>query len=112
MSDFSATILNDPRGTILQLAGRLDFETLREFERAVEQVTASSATLVVVDAGRLGFLNSAGVGVLIKLHRGMRDRKGEMRLAAAPPEVLRMLKVCFLDQVFRLAESVDAAFAA
>lgn len=107
MGDFSATIVNDARGTILQVVGRLDFETIREFERTVEQVAASQAMLVVVDASQLGFLNSAGVGALIKLHRGLRERNAEVRLAGAPAEVLRMLKVCCLDQVFKMTDTVE-----
>lgn len=112
MSNFAASIVDDPRGGILRVAGRLDYETIGEFEKAAAQLGAVDAKRVVVDVSQLGFLNSAGVGVLLKLHRTTKDRGAEIRLAGATAEVRRMLKLCFLDQVLKVFDDVDAAFAA
>lgn len=111
MSDFTVTIVNDPRAMIVQLRGKLEYETVRDFERAAEELAAAKPARAVVDASELTFLNSAGIGVLIKLHRKMQEWGSELRVAGVRPDVLHMLKTCYVDRMLKLFASVDEALA-
>jgi anti-anti-sigma factor len=54
--------------SILSLAGELDLSTIPKVEpRLSEQVSVGSA--VVVDLSRLTFIDSSGIGLLIKVHQ-------------------------------------------
>ena len=111
MSDFSVTIENDSRGAVVRAAGKLDFDAIPRFEQTSAQLASAGAKRVVLDASQLKYLNSAGIGVLIKLHRQLRERGGDLRLATASADVQRTLKVCFLDQVLKSFTTVEEALA-
>lgn len=109
MSNFSATTAADPRGVILKLVGALDYEAVRDFERAADEVLGSKPTRVVIDAAGLTYLNSAGVGVVMKLQKRLKESSCELHMAAVTPDVLKMLRLCFLDRVLKIAPTVEAA---
>ena len=112
MSSFSANLSTDDRGALLKLEGSLDYDSVTEFERVSDEIVAAKPKRAVIDAAGLTYLNSAGIGVLMKLNRRLQESQCELRLAAVKPEVCQMLKVCFLDRVLKIAGSVDEAFRA
>lgn len=104
-----ATVETEPRGAILKLVGKLEYESVRDFERAGDELAAAKPAKAVVDASQLAFLNSAGIGAVIKLHRRLQEFGSELRLASVNADVLRMLKLCYFDRVLKIFASVDEA---
>ncbi len=111
MSEFEATIVDDPRGVLLRLNGKLEYDAVRDFELAVEQLVETKPRRAVVDAAALTALNSAGIGSLIKLNRRLRDGGGELRVAALNANLRRMLALCNFDRVLKVTDTVEDAFA-
>ena len=109
MTEFSATVANDPRGMLLRLSGKLEYEAVGDFERAADQLAASKPPFAVLDATQLTFMNSAGIGAVIKLHRRLQGTGGELRVAALTPDMLRMLKLCYFDRVLKIFDSAEQA---
>jgi anti-sigma B factor antagonist len=110
MSEFTAALTNDPRGVILRLSGKLEYETVRDFERTAEELVLAKPPFAVLDAAELRYINSAGIGAVIKLHRRLQEWGGELRVAALMPELLQMLKLCYFDRVLKIFDTVDRAF--
>lgn len=109
MSEFSATFASDPRGAMLRLSGKLEYEAVPDFERAADELTAGNPPLAVLDAAQLTFMNSAGMGAVMKLHRRLQGSGGELRVAGLAPDVLKLLQICCLDHVLRIFESTEQA---
>ncbi len=66
---------------------------------------------VVVDLGRVKFMNSSGLGMLISGMTTMRNAGGDLRLARAESRIQSLLMVTKLITVFKHFDSVDEATA-
>ena len=88
--------------TVVRLEGELDAfvapELRDRLHRAVER-RASGETLVV-DLGRVTFMDSTILGALVGAMRRMRERGGELQLVYPPPPASRIFELTGLDSVF------------
>lgn len=64
---------------------------------------------IVVDLGRVRFMNSSGLGMLIGGLTTMRNAGGDLRLANATDRIQSLLMVAKLLSVFKHFDSVDKA---
>jgi anti-sigma B factor antagonist len=98
--------------TVLEVGGEVDVYTApRLRERLIELVDAG-ATSVVVDLGRVDFLDSTGLGVLVGALKRLRAAGGGLVLVCDKEPLLKIFRITALDQVFPLFPTVDAATAA
>jgi anti-anti-sigma factor len=92
----------------LWVAGELDRTTSDRFDEAVQSVILGSGPLVL-DLSRVRFLDSSGVGSLVKLGLSMRGRALVLREPSAP--VMRVLVMTRLDDVglWRIEQAAASA---
>jgi anti-sigma B factor antagonist len=90
---------------------RLDAAAAPAFKAALEQHISDKPDRAVVDVGKVAFLDSTGLGVLVAMLK-MMDQPGVLAIAGAGPAVRRLLQITQLDRVFRLFDSPDQAQAA
>lgn len=64
---------------------------------------------VVVDLGKVSFMNSSGLGMLIGALTTMRNAGGDLRIANATNKIESLLIVTKLITVFKHFKSVDEA---
>jgi anti-anti-sigma factor len=84
----------------LELSGDLDVHTAPSLrDRLVGLVAAGQADLVV-DLSRLSFIDSTGIGVLVGGLKRCRAQQGDLQIRAANPEILAVLGVTGLDELF------------
>ncbi|MBI2823731.1 MAG: STAS domain-containing protein [Planctomycetia bacterium] len=69
------------------------------------------ATRVVLGLAKANYLDSRGVGWLLKCHKRFREAGGALVLHSMSPEVKQVLRVLRLDQVLELADDEQAACA-
>jgi anti-sigma B factor antagonist len=62
------------------------------------------AARVVIDMSGVEFCDSTGMNVLLSCLRQVRERGGELELAAPRPAVKKILQVTGLDAVFTVSE--------
>ena len=79
------------RGTVLSLRGELDLSSSAALEDELHRVAAVS--LVVVDLRSLEFIDSTGLGVLIRAHQGMQEDGHRLVLVEGAGQVSRLLKL-------------------
>ena len=79
---------------VVKLTGELDPATSPQLLREVNATLFTSAPReLVLDFAGVTFMDSAGVRVLIDLHRTQRDRQGILVLQAIPETPRRVLEV-------------------
>jgi len=66
---------------------------------------AAPASRIVVDMSGVEFCDSTGMNVLLSCLRQVRERGGELELAAPRPAVMKILQVTALDSVFTIVPS-------
>jgi N-acetylglucosaminyldiphosphoundecaprenol N-acetyl-beta-D-mannosaminyltransferase len=87
---------------------RLDAESAPELAPQWEAHLTNNPRLVV-DLSNTVFLTSAGLSILIRLHRRAKELDGELRLAGCGPDVRRVINLTKLDSVLALYLNVDEA---
>jgi anti-sigma B factor antagonist len=94
---------------VLEIGGEIDVYTApRLRERLIEMVGAGERQ-VVVDLGRVEFLDSTGLGVLVGAHRRLRASSGSLTLVCPHERLLKIFRITGLDSVFEIHESVESA---
>ena len=85
-------------------AGEIDLYTAPRLHSELSAVIASAAPAarVVVDMSGVEFCDSTGMNVLLSSLRQVRERGGELELAAPRPAVMKILQVTALDSVFTI----------
>ncbi|MEO3870904.1 STAS domain-containing protein [Nonomuraea sp. B12E4] len=91
-------------GTLtVRVAGELDIATtellrghLLDLLQEAGRARHTPATLVV-EVSRLSFIDAAGLGILISVHKHALRQRTPMRIAGVPPRMRRLLRITGLD---------------
>lgn len=87
------------------LAGELDLASVPELEAAL--VAPVPGELLVVDLRELGFIDSSGIHVLMRLDTESRAQGWSLVVVRARPEVQRILDLCRLGERVRLVDAPE-----
>jgi anti-sigma B factor antagonist len=94
---------------VLEVGGEVDLYTAPELRERLTALVEGGNRRIVVDLGRVEFLDSTGLGVLVGALRRLRGVDGELALVCAQERLLKIFRITGLDRVFTLYDSVDAA---
>jgi len=72
----------------------------QELKRLVLDEVDHGTRRVVIDFARAGYIDSAGLGMLVSLSRQVRDREGELRLTNVHEDLKSLLELTKLDVLF------------
>ena len=97
---------------IVAAQGRLDVLSAPILRERLDHLLSEGVTKFVVDLSAVSFLDSAGMAVLVNLLKRARQGGGDVKLVApgatASQQILHLTK---FDQVFAMADTVEAALA-
>ncbi len=95
--------------TVLEVGGEVDVYTAPRLRERLIELVDGGATSVVVDLGRVDFLDSTGLGVLVGALKRLRAAGGGLVLVCDKEPLLKIFRITALDQVFPLFPTVEAA---
>ncbi|KAB1160996.1 STAS domain-containing protein [Micromonospora sp. DSM 115977] len=95
--------------TVLEVGGEVDVYTAPRLRERLLELIDGGARHVVVDLGRVDFLDSTGLGVLVGALKRLRAAGGSFALVCDKEPLLKIFRITALDQVFPLHPTVDAA---
>lgn len=111
MSTFSVSFGRHGTARVLALTGDLDAHTAPEFEAALLACLAEGDSRIVADGSGLTYVSSAGLGVFMSVVEPAREAGGDVVIAALPERVFETFDLLGFPEVFRFAETVEAAAA-
>jgi anti-sigma B factor antagonist len=94
---------------VLEIGGEIDVYTAPRLRERLTEMLAAGEKHVVVDLGRVEFLDSTGLGVLVGTHRRLRASEGSLSLVCPHERLLKIFRITGLDTVFSIHPSVDDA---
>lgn len=97
---------------ILSADGGINAANSSQFVEELEKVINAGITKLIVDCAKIRYISSSGLGVLLRLHKRMCERGGDVRLAALDSAVVRILEMTRLNRVFHIYATLDDARAA
>ncbi len=112
---FEALISEEQGVPVLRTAGDVILASAPRFQaalkKALEEVeqTEPARHVLVLDLSETEFMDSVGLGTLIGITEGLRERGGEVRLVSPSEPVRRMLEVTGLLDAFGFYPDVLSA---
>lgn len=96
---------------MLRLDGAAGLRATPQLDRAVHRLLVDRPARVVVDARRLEFIATAGVGSLLALARAMAAWGGTLEVAGVAPPIREVLVRCGVASSLPISEAFDPALA-
>jgi len=84
---------------VLAVSGDLDIAGVAEFLEYAQKLVQSDADVIEVDLRDVTFLDSSGIGALVRLRKATADGQ-RLRLSHVPRPVARVLELTGLSDVF------------
>jgi anti-anti-sigma factor len=97
---------------ILSADGGLNRDNADEFVTELEKLVEAGIRKLIVDCGKLHYISSWGMRVLMQLHKKLAARGGDVKLAGVQSAVMRLLALVKFDRNFEIYPSVDEAIRA
>ncbi len=111
MSNFSVGFrANDPI-QILDLKGELDAHTASELEAALQKCQDDERNLIVVNGENLQYISSAGLGVFMAYIEEVREKGGDIKIAALQPKVYNVFDLLGFPMLFDIVDTEEEAVA-
>lgn len=105
---------SEKRGDVTILTPRKNLqggEETRDLQTAVQEVVGEGAPKIIIDLGKISYLNSVGLGALVGAHTSCSNRNGWLRIARIGTRIKNLFLVTKLTLVFDSYDSVDEAIA-
>ena len=98
--------------TILDLNGSFKAgEAEQSFRNSVGELLSAGVTNIAINLAGVSFLDSSGIGSVVRTLLTLKERGGEFRAFGASKQVAQVLRMVRLDKVLGLAEDETAALA-
>ena len=107
------TITHYKRCDVLSISGRVDSNTAPQFQEVTVKLTNEGKYKLVFDLGKVEYLSSAGLRILIVTQKECkRYNRGEVLLANVPPKIFSSLDLAGFTALFNIHKNVVDAVAA
>ncbi|MEU4310887.1 STAS domain-containing protein [Streptomyces rochei] len=93
---------------VVTVAGEIDQSNSAQLTRAL-RADGPGLSGIVIDMGRVTFMDSSGLNVLIAAHQDLTAAGGWLRLAAPTAAVLRVLQLVGVDQLIECHPTLTQA---
>lgn len=89
---------NDDNEYVISITGDFDFNQVKPFRQAYEEVPKTAQT-IVIDFRKTDYMDSSGLGMLIKLRKYF-GPSADIRLRTANPQVMNILEIARFGEQF------------
>ena len=96
--------------TIITVTGDLvigDAES--NFKKTITRLLEEGRVNLLIDLSAVGFLDSSGLGALVRALTNSQKEGGQTKLLNAGPQIRKLLQMTKLDSVFEIHEDMEAA---
>jgi len=97
---------------LVRITGEVDLHTCPDLRAALQRLTSAGKNRIVLDMGKVPYVDSAALGVLVDAQRRVKEKEGEIYLAQVTPFVLRAFEITRLIRIFQVTDTLDEAITA
>jgi len=89
--------------------GLMGGEETRELSAAIQEIAASGTPRIVIDLGKVSFMNSTGLGAMVAGYVSCSNRQGWFRVARTTKKIDNLFLITKLAFVFETFDTVEEA---
>ncbi len=104
-------IRRTPAGTVVVLAGDIDLHHVPAVHPVLLGECEKKPERLVIDLADVGYMDSSGVGLLVKVYQTVKAHGGKLRLVGMNPRVRGVFEITRLDKYFVICASQEEALA-
>ncbi len=94
---------------VISADGGLNLANAAEFVRQVEALVDAGLRRIIIDCDKLTYISSVGIGVLVRLHRRLAKRGGDVKLCNLRSAVAKALALFRVDTFFEVYADLERA---
>lgn len=83
----------------------IEIYEIDKFRDEIEDVLTKSLHNVIIDMGNVDYIDSSGVGVLIRLHKKLADENYILILCNLSIQTTKIFKIMNLERIFYVAQN-------
>jgi anti-anti-sigma factor len=106
-SSFQVHVQSADRAAVIVVSGELDLASAPALEEELNRAVTNGADLVIVDLRELEFIDSTGLGLLIKANRMTEAAGRRFAIVKGQSQVQRLLGVTGIEQRLTLVDSPE-----
>ncbi len=91
--------------------GTLNKDSAEDLVEQIGKLVDGGLRKVIIDFSKVEHISSHGLGVLVRLHRTMDDRHGDVKMACLKGMIAGALRMTRLDKMFQIYPDVESALA-
>jgi anti-sigma B factor antagonist len=111
MSETVKEIRRMEQATVVEASGEIDLRTQPEFQSAIMSVCQERPAKLIVDLGGVSYMDSSGVGTLVKVSHAVKGYGGELLLVNPTERVRSIFEITTLDKYFTILGTEEEALA-
>jgi anti-sigma B factor antagonist len=92
---------------VIEIHGKFDIENTEDFETLFQKQLDTNPSILAIDMTKLDYIDSSGIGTLIKSLNTLKNKKGSLLLVGLKPMILNVFKLAKLDMFFQIMTSDD-----
>jgi anti-sigma B factor antagonist len=92
---------------IVYIKGKITFEYCPAFQDRLDSIVDETVHRVVIDFKDVPFIDSSGVGEVLRFFKRMKDAKGEVVLANPNQKLRDLFSMYRFDQFMKIQENTD-----
>lgn len=109
LPDGSPIIINGSPVIMTKVSGAIDGTTVRKFEEKLVGFFNQGVKYLILDFKDVKYINSTGMGLLVKLADKFQENGGALKLIGIPEKVIALFDMLGLLSIFPIYETVEQA---
>ena len=109
MRNFSVRFYAVRSVQVLALRGSLDAHTVSELDAALQKCWQDGNHQIVVNCAHLQSISSAGLGVFLGYIDDVRDKGGDIKIAALKPNLFNIFELLGMPLLFSIVDTEEEA---
>ncbi len=98
-------------GKSVFLTGSIDASTNQTFEKRLSDILSSGTTNVLLVLTNVKYINSTGLGTIVKCVDNFREKGGDIKLVGVPTKVIALFEMLGLLALFETHDTIENAVA-
>lgn len=94
---------------VVSAKGEVDAYTAPTLDESLTSLISSGSKQIIVDLSGVEFIDSTGLGIIVKALKSVRDQGGWLKVVANSDRVVKVFRITGLEAEVDLAVSVDDA---